>query len=90
MHMPKRPANILARLPSWINRWFGYRASPPPKRPDYLVWFWSFVGAFGGIAAIMALFGQLRYFIDRGVPSIIASYVCIIPLAFLQGADVED
>ncbi|KAH9836365.1 HPP family-domain-containing protein [Rhodofomes roseus] len=64
----------LARYPRWITRWLGYRATPPPKRPEYLVWFWSFIGAFSGLCVLQAVFGHARYFIDRGVPSMVASY----------------
>jgi CBS-domain-containing membrane protein len=35
---------------------------------------WSFIGAFLGISLIQAVFGQAHYFIERGVPSIVASY----------------
>ncbi|KAG6856613.1 hypothetical protein H0H87_002568 [Tephrocybe sp. NHM501043] len=82
----------LARWPSWLSRWLGYRATPPPKRADYVVWIWSFIGAFCGISVIQAVFGQAQYFISRGVPSIIASYVSANiealapPLSFIQGA----
>ncbi|KAK7464945.1 hypothetical protein VKT23_006153 [Stygiomarasmius scandens] len=65
---------LLARLPPSLSHWLGYRSSPPPKRPDYLVWFWTWIGAFCGISVIQAVFGQARYFIERGVPSIVASY----------------
>ncbi|KAL0957847.1 hypothetical protein HGRIS_000032 [Hohenbuehelia grisea] len=65
----------LARWPLWFTRWLGYRASPPPKRADWVVWLWSFIGAFCGISLIQAVFGHAQYFIGRGVPPIIASYV---------------
>ncbi|ESK90085.1 hpp family protein [Moniliophthora roreri MCA 2997] len=65
---------ILSRLPSWLSHWFGYRSTPTPRRADYVIWLWSFIGAFCGISIIQAVFGQARYFIDRGVPSIVASY----------------
>ncbi|KAJ3881432.1 HPP family-domain-containing protein [Lentinula edodes] len=68
-----RPSN-LARLPRWISHWLGYRASPAPKRPDYIIWIWSFIGAFGGLSILQAIFGQSHYFIQRNVPSIVASY----------------
>ncbi|KAG6879387.1 hypothetical protein C0992_003101 [Termitomyces sp. T32_za158] len=64
----------LARWPTWLSRWLGYRATPPPKRPEYIIWFWSFIGAFCGISLIQAVFGQAQYFISRGVPPIVASY----------------
>jgi len=68
------PHHRLAAWPTWLSHWLGYRASPPAKRPDYIVWLWSFIGAFCGISVIQAVFGQAAYFISRGVPSIVASY----------------
>jgi len=67
-------ANRLSRLPSWLSHWLGFRSEPLTKRPDYTIWFWSFIGSFLGISLIQAVFGQAHYFIERGVPSIIASY----------------
>lgn len=66
--------NRLSHLPTFISHWLGYRAGPPVKRPNYVVWFWSFVGAFGGLSILQAVFGHAQYFINRKVPSIIASY----------------
>ncbi|THH17428.1 hypothetical protein EW146_g3379 [Bondarzewia mesenterica] len=68
------PASRLSRLPLWLSRWLGYRPSPPPKQPEYIVWFWSWVGAFCGLSVIMAVFGQAHYFIERNVPLLVASY----------------
>ncbi|KDR76701.1 hypothetical protein GALMADRAFT_225647 [Galerina marginata CBS 339.88] len=68
------PANRLSRLPPWLSHWLGFRSGPLTKRPDYIIWFWSFVGSFLGISLIQAVFGQAHYFIERGVPSIVASY----------------
>ncbi|CAA7257441.1 unnamed protein product [Cyclocybe aegerita] len=64
----------LARLPTPVSRWLGYRDEAPPKQPDCVVWIWSFVGAFLGISVIQAVFQQAQYFVERGVPSIVASY----------------
>ncbi|KAF9810166.1 hypothetical protein IEO21_07097 [Rhodonia placenta] len=64
----------LSRYPPWLTRWIGYRASPPPKLPDYLVWFWSFIGAFCGLCVLQAVFGHAHFFIERGTPSMIASF----------------
>ncbi|KAJ7339736.1 HPP family protein [Mycena albidolilacea] len=64
----------LARLPRWISHWLGYRESPPPKQPKYVVWLWSFIGAFCGLSLIQAVFGHSQYFLRRNVPSIVASY----------------
>ncbi|KAF9443097.1 HPP family protein [Macrolepiota fuliginosa MF-IS2] len=66
--------NVLAPLPSWLSRWFGYRSTPPPKRPDYIIWFWSFIGAFCGISVIQAVFEQAQYFVRRKIPTLVASY----------------
>ncbi|KAJ3576648.1 hypothetical protein NP233_g279 [Leucocoprinus birnbaumii] len=66
--------NVLAPLPPWFSRWLGYRRVPPPKRPDYIIWFWTFIGAFCCIALLQAVFGQAQYFIGRGVPPLVASY----------------
>ncbi|KAF9521772.1 HPP family-domain-containing protein [Crepidotus variabilis] len=68
------PPNTLAHFPRWFSHWFGYRAGPPPKHPDYLIWFWSWIGAFCGISVIQAVFEQAKYFVKKGVPTIIASY----------------
>ncbi|KAF9456427.1 HPP family-domain-containing protein [Collybia nuda] len=73
-HAHHHHTHRLARLPPWFTRWLGYRASPPPPQPVYIVWLWSFIAAFCGISLIQAVFGHAAYFIRRGVPSIVASY----------------
>lgn len=73
---PSQPR--LARLPRCISHWLGHRESPPAPRQNYLVWFWSFIGAFCGISILQAVFGHAQYFMKRSVPSIIASYVRLI------------
>lgn len=75
--MPAR--NLLSRLPLWLSRWLGYRQTPPPKQPPYVIWAWSFVGAFCGLSVLQAIFEFAPYFVDRQVPSIIASYVSESP-----------
>ncbi|KAK2464082.1 hypothetical protein APHAL10511_003912 [Amanita phalloides] len=64
----------LGRLPRWLSRWLGYRSSQPQSIRFFEKCLWAFVGAFGGIALIQAVFGHASYFIRRGVPPIIASY----------------
>lgn len=66
---------MLTRLPTWLTHWFGVRSEALPKRALYVSYIWAFVGAFCGLSVLQAIFGQARYFIDRGVPEIIASYV---------------
>ncbi|PPR06018.1 hypothetical protein CVT26_007497 [Gymnopilus dilepis] len=66
--------NRLSSLPQWVSHWLGFRAHPQAPKPHYVVWIWSFIGSFCGISLIQAVFGQARYFVQRGVPSIVASY----------------
>ncbi|KAK1219884.1 hypothetical protein PQX77_017364 [Marasmius sp. AFHP31] len=68
--------NWLGGLPPWLSRWAGYRATPPPAPPQYIVWIWSWIGAFGGMAVLQAVFGYADYFTERAVPppSIVASF----------------
>jgi hypothetical protein len=71
----RRP--ILASLPDWCSHWLGYRTDPVKPPPKYLVYFWSFIGAFCGLSVLTALFSYSEYFLSRGVPIIVASYVSI-------------
>ncbi|KIK93496.1 hypothetical protein PAXRUDRAFT_828921 [Paxillus rubicundulus Ve08.2h10] len=64
----------LSRVPPAISRWLGYRISPPKPIPEYSVWTWTFVAAFCGVSVLQAVFSRAHYFIERGVPPIIASY----------------
>jgi hypothetical protein len=74
---PPRPP-FLSRLPRWLSRWLGYRDTSPPAPPHvYVLYLWPFIGAFCGLSLLQAVFGHADYFIDRGVPSIIASYVSV-------------
>ncbi|KAH6913733.1 HPP family protein [Coprinopsis sp. MPI-PUGE-AT-0042] len=66
--------NALSRLPTWFSRWFGYRASPVPPQPNYIIWIWGFIGSFGGLAIVQIMFTRSSYFVDKGVPPLIASY----------------
>ena len=65
---------LLARMPPSITRWVGYRSSSPKPLPSYGIALWSFIAAFCGISVIQATF-RADYFVQRGVPSVIASYV---------------
>ena len=80
----RRHHHRLATWPWWTSRWLGYRASPPPKLPKPLIWFWTFIGAFSGLTVIQSLFNYSDYFIRRGVPGIIASYVSSPGISFSQ------
>ncbi|CAG8891771.1 unnamed protein product [Penicillium egyptiacum] len=65
---------FLARLPHSVSHWLGYRENAPKPPPKYLVHFWSFIAAFCGLCVVQAIFNYSSYFIERGVPGIIASY----------------
>ncbi|KAJ5513811.1 hypothetical protein N7463_003363 [Penicillium fimorum] len=65
---------FLARLPRSISHWLGYREGAPKPPSNYLVHFWSFIAAFCGLCVVQSIFNYSSYFIERGVPGIIASY----------------
>jgi hypothetical protein len=67
--------NALARLPPFVARFLGHRGKTLPPSPNYLVCLWGFIGAFGGLGIIFAVFAHTEYFTSRMVPPIIASFV---------------
>jgi len=73
------PTDVFEKWPTWLSRWFGYRVpgAAPPSKANYVVWIWSFIGAFGGLSVLQAIFNNSEYFLQRRVPPIIASYVSI-------------
>ncbi|KAH7107213.1 HPP family-domain-containing protein [Auriculariales sp. MPI-PUGE-AT-0066] len=76
-------ARHLARLPHWMTRWIGYRASRPPSTPHrIIILLWSFLGAFTGMTALFMIFGRTRHFQARHVPPIIASFAASAVLCF--------
>ncbi|KAI9640721.1 hypothetical protein NHQ30_011030 [Ciborinia camelliae] len=70
----KKQTSWLHRLPSCITRWFGVRNQPSQPKPLYISYVWAFVGAFCSLSILQAIFGQATYFIERGVPQLVASY----------------
>ncbi|KAH7086039.1 HPP family-domain-containing protein [Paraphoma chrysanthemicola] len=64
----------LARLPQWLSRWLGYRGKPLPTSPTWMICLYGFVGAFGGLSVIIAIFAHTEYFTVRLVPPIVASF----------------
>ncbi|KAH6643138.1 HPP family-domain-containing protein [Boeremia exigua] len=65
----------LAHLPTWISHWLGYRGSPVPPSRNWVICLWGFIGAWGGVASILAVFGHLQYFHNiHLVPPIVASF----------------
>ncbi|KAJ5822457.1 HPP family protein [Penicillium robsamsonii] len=63
-----------ARFPRSISHWLGYRENAPKPPPKYLIHVWSFIAAFCGLCVVQVIFKYSSYFIERGVPGIIASY----------------
>lgn len=65
-----------------MTRWVGVRKNSQEKKrkpkPVYISYIWTFVGAFGGLACLQAIFGHATYFIERGVPPLVASYVRLL------------
>lgn len=79
---PENMRNSQSKLPPEITHWFGVRNQPPPAKPLWISLIWAFVGAFCGLSLLQAVFGHASYFVDRGVPQLVASYVgfsCLIP-----------
>lgn len=66
---------ILSRLPASISRFLGYRDQKLPPSPTWVACLWGFIGAFGGLGILFAVFGHTDYFTDRSVPALVASYV---------------
>lgn len=66
---------FLARLPRSVSHWLGYRENGPKPPAKYLIHLWSFIAAFCGLCVVQGIFNYSSYFIERGVPGIVASYV---------------
>ncbi|KAH7112543.1 HPP family-domain-containing protein [Dendryphion nanum] len=64
----------LTRLPPWLSRFFGYRDTKLPPSPTYLVCIYGFIGAFGGLGILFAVFAHTTYFTSRNVPPVVASF----------------
>lgn len=79
----RRIQNGLARLPLWMSRWLGFRGKALPPSPSWMVCLYGFIGAFGGLSIIIAIFKHTEYFTVRLVPPIVASFVSI-RLSFIE------
>jgi CBS-domain-containing membrane protein len=69
-------------LPAWLLCWFGIRTDTQVPPPKYALYVWPFVGAFGALAVLQAIFGHSIYFMSRSVPSLITSYGASVVLCF--------
>ena len=66
---------MFSRFPAPISRFLGYRDQKLPPSPTWVVCLWGFIGAFGGLGVLFAIFGHTAYFTSRHVPALVASYV---------------
>ncbi|KAF2017475.1 hypothetical protein BU24DRAFT_334810, partial [Aaosphaeria arxii CBS 175.79] len=64
----------IASLPTWLSRFLGHRGQKLPPSPTYILCIWGFIGAFGGVGILFAVFAHTEYFTSRAVPPIVASY----------------
>jgi len=69
------PSSRIHRLPAPISRWLGHRAIPKKDVGNLLQAFWSFVGAFLGLAVIAAIFNNSPPIQGHHPPIFIASFV---------------
>lgn len=67
--------NCLSRLPPILGKWLGHRGQrlPPPTLCHYCLS--GFIGAFGGIGVLFAVFGHTGLFTTGNVPPIVVSFV---------------
>ncbi|KAI1366311.1 HPP-domain-containing protein [Xylaria arbuscula] len=68
---------------SWLTRWFGFRQDSKNEPVKvYVPYIWAFIGSFSALAVLQAIFGQSNYFVERGVPPLVASYGASAVLCF--------
>ncbi|PVI03436.1 HPP family protein [Periconia macrospinosa] len=69
------PPSPLHKLPTPISRWLGYRKEEPgPDIGNVMGAFWSFVGAFCGLAIVAAVFNNADVIQTHQPPALIASF----------------
>ncbi|KAF2755849.1 HPP-domain-containing protein [Pseudovirgaria hyperparasitica] len=71
---PYLPRSQVYRLPRCIAWFLGYRKTPRKDVGNVLIWWWSFFGAFCGIAAVCAIFKYSGALKHANPPIIIASF----------------
>ena len=68
------PSPWLHHLPRFISHFLGYREHKHEEPPDVLIWLWTWIGVFCGVATIEAVF-RSSYFMSHGVPAIVGGFV---------------
>ncbi|KAI8817969.1 HPP family-domain-containing protein [Fimicolochytrium jonesii] len=82
---PPEGASRLAQLPPSLSWFLGYRrptTSSTLQPKIYVIWIFSFIGSFASMAVLQAVFERNTYFVERNVPSIIASFAASAVLVF--------
>jgi hypothetical protein len=69
------PPSPLQRLPTPVSRFLGYRKEQRQDLGNVLGAFWSFVGAFCGLAVVAAVFNNTQSIHAHHPPVLIASFV---------------
>ena len=69
------PRPWLHRLPQWMSWGLGYRWKLQKNISSVIIWLWTFIGAFCGVAVVQAVFERNQYFLNRNVPNIVGSFV---------------
>ncbi|PFH47459.1 hypothetical protein AMATHDRAFT_6716 [Amanita thiersii Skay4041] len=82
--LPRTPAAFrVSRWPSWLSRWVGYRATPQAKIPMYIALVYAFIGVFGALSVLQALFGRVEQLMHFHVPPIVYSYGSVVLIAYV-------
>ncbi|CAI6334038.1 unnamed protein product [Periconia digitata] len=68
------PPSPLHKLPTPLSRFLGYRKEQGPDVGNVLGAFWSFVGAFCGLAIVAAVFNNVQMIQAHHPPALIASF----------------
>lgn len=69
------PASPLHKLPTPMSRFLGYRKEHRQDVGNVLGAFWSFIGAFCGLAVVAAVFNNTGSIQQHAPPALIASFV---------------
>src|SRR6266536_1400724 len=68
------PPTILSNLPRPLSHFLGHRLTSRSKLPSSLIYLWSFIGAFCGVAIIEGVFLTANTLKNHPSPLIIASF----------------
>jgi hypothetical protein len=72
------PPSPLRHFPTPVSRFLGYRKEQKPDVGNVLGAWWSFVGAFCGLAVVAAVFNNTESIRGHSPPALIASFVCLL------------